>query len=59
MNKMIKPKEVMELLKISHATLWRWEEKGILKPVQVTGKWGRKWYNLEDIKKLMPENNCS
>lgn len=56
---MIKPKEVMELLKISHATLWRWEEKGILKPVQVTGKWGRKWYNLEDIKKLMPENNCS
>lgn len=56
-NKIIKPKEVMEILNISSATLSRWEVKGIIKPIQITGKWGRKCYDLNEIKKLLPENH--
>ena len=43
--------EVMELLRISHVTLWRWEKIGYLKPIDKLGK--RKCYKTSDIKRIL------
>jgi len=50
MEKLFTTKEVMEMLKISRATLYRYIEKGWLKPVKL----GRKtMFTEEELEKFM------
>ena len=46
---LIPKRDVMERLKVTHATLWNWEKKKYLLPVKI----GRRvFYRSEDINKL-------
>jgi len=46
-------KEVMRLLKISESTSFRWQKKGILKPIKI----GKKvLFKRADIEKLLNES---
>ena len=44
------PKQVAEMLNVDSTTLWRWNKKNYLKPVEFGG--GRR-YKMSDIKALM------
>ena len=42
--------KVMEMMKISKVTLWRWKKRGYLVPVRVGGN---ERYRMSDIKKIL------
>ena len=44
--------EVMEILGVSYATLWRYEKMGLLKPLDSCGK---RRYRMSDVKRFMKE----
>ena len=46
---LISKKDVMNVLDVSHTTLWKWEKSGYLKPVKI-GK--RIFYRREDLVRL-------
>ena len=45
------PKDLLRIYKISSVTLWRWENKGILKPTRISGK--KKYYDVSQVKQLI------
>jgi len=43
-------KEVMEMLRVSEATLWRWQKTGYLVPLNVGGK---RRYRMSDVQQIL------
>ena len=52
MNKLLKRKEVMEILRVSQSTIIRLERKGILKPVKLPDS-RTVLYDSDDIQALI------
>lgn len=44
------PKQVSEMLGVDLSTLWRWDKKNFLKPIQLGGK---RRYRMSDIKAIL------
>ena len=49
-SEFVTTEEVMDLLKCSRPTLWRWQKDEFLCPVKVQGK---NFYRLSDVKQIM------
>lgn len=46
----LSPKEVSEMLGVDLSTLWRWQKRGYLVPVEIGGK---RRYKMSDVKSLL------
>lgn len=49
-EKQLSPKEVSEILGVDLSTLWRWQRRGYLVPVEIGGK---RRYKMSEVKALL------
>ena len=50
------PDQVSKILNVNKTTLWRWQKKGYLVPVEVGGK---RRYRMSDVKQLLGERDAA
>ena len=49
-NELLSTEEVLERLKVSRPTLWRWHKSNYLKPIKIGSK--NNYYKLSDVMKI-------